>query len=40
MPVSLGIVQPNFYGVFEAPDVWETTVGFVLDWGNNELLPA
>lgn len=39
MPVSLGIVQPNFYGVFEAPDVWETTVGFVLDWGNNELLP-
>jgi hypothetical protein len=37
--VSLGIVQPNFYGVFEAPDVWETTVGFVLDWGNNELLP-
>jgi hypothetical protein len=25
MRVSLGIVQPNFYGVFEAPDVWETT---------------
>lgn len=39
MPVSLGIVQPNFYGVFEAPDIWETTVGFVLDWGTNELLP-
>ena len=39
MPVSLGIVQPNFYGVFEAPDIWETTVGFVLDWGMNELLP-
>lgn len=39
MTVSLGIVQPNFYGIFEAPDVWETTVGFVLDWGNNELLP-
>lgn len=39
MPVSLGIVQPNFYGVFEAPDVWETTLGFVLDWGHNELLP-
>lgn len=39
MPVSLGIVQPNFYGIFEAPDVWETTVGFVLDWGKNELLP-
>lgn len=39
MRVSLGIVQPNFYGIFEEPDVWETTVGFVLDWGNNELLP-
>lgn len=39
MPVSLGIVQPNFYGIFDAPDVWETTVGFVLDWGQNELLP-
>lgn len=39
MPVSLGIVQPNFYGLFEAPDIWETTVGHVLDWGRNELLP-
>lgn len=39
MRVSLGIVQPNFYGVFDAPDVWETDVGFVLDWAMNELLP-
>jgi hypothetical protein len=39
MPMSLGIVQPNFYGVFEAPDVWETTAKVVLDWGNNDLLP-
>jgi hypothetical protein len=39
MRVSLGIVQPNFYGVFEEPDVWETDVGFVLDWGQTELLP-
>jgi hypothetical protein len=38
-PVSLGIVQPNFYGVFEEPDVWETNVGTVLEWGNNALLP-
>jgi len=38
--VSLGIVQPNFYGVFEAPDVWETTLGHVLDWGHDELLPC
>lgn len=39
LPVSLGIVQPNFYGIYEAPDIWETTVGFVLDWGHNELFP-
>lgn len=39
LPVSLGIVQPNFYGTFDAPDVWETTLGHVLDWGHNELLP-
>ena len=37
--VSLGIVQPNFYGIFEEPDVWETTLGHVLDWGNDILLP-
>lgn len=39
MPVSLGIVQPNFYGIFEEPDVWETTVKHVMDWGMTELLP-
>lgn len=39
MLVSLGIVQPNFYGIFEEPDIWETTVGFVLDWFRDELLP-
>lgn len=39
MPVSLGIVQPNFYGIYEAPDVWETTLGHVLDWGHEVLLP-
>lgn len=38
-PVRLCIVQPNFYGIYEAPDTWETTLGFVLDWGHNELLP-
>lgn len=40
MKVSLGIVQPNFYGIFEEPDIWETTLGEVLDWGHNELLPC
>lgn len=37
--VDLGIVQPNFYGIFEEPDVWLTTVGYVLDWFTTELLP-
>jgi hypothetical protein len=39
LPVTLGIVQPNFYGVFEAPDVWETKLGTVLEWGRDELVP-
>ncbi len=39
IPVNLGIVQPNFYGVFEDADVWITTVGFVLDWLRDTLLP-
>lgn len=39
MRVSLGIVQPNFYGIFEEPDIWETDAGTVRDWGHNELLP-
>lgn len=39
LPVSLGIVQPNFYGLHEPSPSWMTTVGFVLDWGHKELLP-
>jgi hypothetical protein len=39
MPVNLGIVQPNFYGIYEDVIPWITTVGYVLDWGYNELLP-
>lgn len=39
LPVNLGIVQPNFYGVFEGPDVWVTDLGYVLDWGHEQLLP-
>lgn len=38
-PVRLCIIQPNFYGIYEEPDVWETTLGFVLDWGHDQLLP-
>lgn len=40
MPVNLGIVQPNFYGIYEEPDIWETTAGVVLDWGRDVLLPT
>lgn len=39
LPVNLGIVQPNFYGVFEEPDIWITTLGEVMDWGHNVLIP-
>lgn len=39
LPVSLGIVQPNFYGIFEEPEVWTCTVGDVLDFGYNVLVP-
>lgn len=38
-PVTLGIVQPNFYGIYEEPDIWETRLGFVLEWGRDELVP-
>jgi hypothetical protein len=38
-PVTLGVVQPNFYGLFEAPDVWETKLGVVRQWGFDDLLP-
>lgn len=38
-PMHLAIVQPNFYGMYEDPEVWTTTLGEVLDWGHNELLP-
>lgn len=40
IPVNLGIVQPNFYGLYEDVIPWETTVGYVLDWGYNVLLPV
>lgn len=39
-PVYLGIVQPNFYGIYEEPEIWIITLGDVIDWGHNELLPA
>lgn len=39
-PVRLRIVQPNFYGLYEDPDIWTVTLGFVIDWGHNELLPT
>lgn len=38
--VDLGIVQPNFFGLYEEIIPWETTVGYVLDWLHTELLPT
>lgn len=38
--VDLGIVQPNFFGLYEDIIPWETTVGYVLDWLHTELLPT
>lgn len=39
-PVYLGIVQPNFFGIFEEPEIWPTTIGEISRWGSNVLLPA
>lgn len=39
-PVHLGIVQPNFYGLFEEPEIWSTTSGEILQFAKTELLPA
>jgi hypothetical protein len=38
--IHLAIVQPNFYGLYEEPEVWITTIGEVMDWGHNTLLPV
>nr|GAT42307.1 predicted protein [Mycena chlorophos] len=38
-PIHLTIVQPNFFGIFEDPITWTTTLGDVLTWGWNTLLP-
>lgn len=38
-PVHLGIVQPNYWGIFEDPDIWHTNIGTVMSFGQNELLP-
>lgn len=39
-PVHLGIVQPNYWGIFEEPEVWITDLGTVLDFMKQDLLPA
>ena len=40
LPMRLGIVQPNHFGFYEEPEVWETNIGHILDWGHDELLPT
>lgn len=39
-PVYLGIVQPNYWGMFDEPEVWATTLGHVSDWAEHVLLPT
>lgn len=37
--MTLAIVQPNFFGIFEAPEEWEVTFGDIRKWGHETLLP-
>lgn len=39
-PVYLGIVQPNFYGVFEEPEFWLTSIREIFEWAKGTLLPS
>lgn len=39
-PVHLGIVQPNYWGLFEEPEFWHTTLGEIIDFGLRDLLPT
>lgn len=39
-PVNVGIVQPNFYGLYEDADCWILTAGEVARWGETVLLPV
>jgi len=39
-PVHLGIVQPNFFGVFEEPEIWTTDIRTIFEFGKKTLLPA
>jgi len=39
-PVYLGIVQPNYWGVFEEPEVWVSDLGAVLDFYSETLIPT
>lgn len=39
-PVHLGIVQPNFWGTFEEPEIWTTDIRTVFEFGKLQLLPA
>lgn len=39
-PVHLGIVQPNFYGIFEEPEIWTTDIRTIYEFGKQEIIPA
>ena len=39
-PVSLGIVQPNFWGTFNEPEFWHTDIGTIRRFVMEVLLPS
>lgn len=39
-PVHLSVVQPNYFGLFDEPETWETTIGEILQWAHDELMPT
>lgn len=40
LPVTLAVVQPNYYGEFSEPETWVTSIGYVKEWGHTVLLPT
>jgi hypothetical protein len=39
-PVYLGIVQPNYWGTFDEPEIWKTDIRTVHDFAFKQMLPA
>jgi hypothetical protein len=39
-PVHLGIVQPNYWGAFDEPEIWTTDIKTVFEFSKNVLFPT